>query len=174
MMPYRSPYPVPGVIWASLPFPTLLIDRSALIIEANPAAETFLNTSQKALRGQPVLDRLSIDAPMEEALARARANQSPLNENPAMRHFRKWPILGTYVWPNGGNPALRTQAFCMPRCRWQRAACGQSQAIPIKPRRRNRWRAPCRPVGGTAWGLWRKAPWQGLTRTSRARFAFAN
>jgi two-component system nitrogen regulation sensor histidine kinase GlnL len=81
MMPYRAPYPVPGVIWASLPFPTLLIDRAARILEANPAAETFLNTSAKALRGQPVLDRLAINAPMEDALARARANQSPLNIN---------------------------------------------------------------------------------------------
>lgn len=81
MTPYRAPYPVPGVIWASLPFPTLLIDQGTTILEANPAAETFLNTSQKALRGQPVLDRLSIAAPMEEALLRVRANQSPLNIN---------------------------------------------------------------------------------------------
>ena len=81
MTPYRAPYPVPGVIWASLPFPTLLIDQTATILEANPAAETFLNTSQKSLIGQPVFDRLSIDAPMEEALTRVRANQSPLNIN---------------------------------------------------------------------------------------------
>ncbi|WP_149587051.1 two-component system sensor histidine kinase NtrB [Tabrizicola flagellatus] len=81
MTPYRAPYPVPGVIWASLPFPTLLIDQGGTILEANPAAETFLNTSQKALRGQPVFDRLAIDAPMDEALARVRANQSPLNIN---------------------------------------------------------------------------------------------
>lgn len=81
MTPYRAPYPVPGVIWASLPFPTLLIDQAATILEANPAAETFLNTSQKALRGQPVFDRLAIEAPMEEALTRVRANQSPLNIN---------------------------------------------------------------------------------------------
>jgi len=81
MTPYRAPYPVPGVIWASLPFPTLLIDQAATILEANPAAETFLNTSQKSLIGQPVFDRLSIDAPMEEALSRVRANQSPLNIN---------------------------------------------------------------------------------------------
>ncbi|MBL9048600.1 MAG: PAS domain-containing protein [Tabrizicola sp.] len=81
MTPYRAPYPVPGVIWASLPFPTLLIDQAATILEVNPAAETFLNASQKALRGQPVFDRLSIEAPMEEALARVRANQSPLNIN---------------------------------------------------------------------------------------------
>jgi two-component system, NtrC family, nitrogen regulation sensor histidine kinase GlnL len=81
MTPYRAPYPVPGVIWASLPFPTLLIDPSATILEVNPAAETFLNASQRSLIGQPVFDRLSIEAPMEEALSRVRANQSPLNIN---------------------------------------------------------------------------------------------
>ena len=59
----------------------LLIDAQARILEVNPAAETFFNTSDKALRGQAAFDRLSIDAPMEEALARARANQSPLNIN---------------------------------------------------------------------------------------------
>jgi two-component system nitrogen regulation sensor histidine kinase GlnL len=81
MTPYRAPYPVPGVIWASLPFPTLLIDQGAMILEVNPAAETFLNASQRNLIGQPVFDRLSIEAPMEEALVRVRANQSPLNIN---------------------------------------------------------------------------------------------
>ncbi len=65
MTPYRAPYPVPGVIWASLPFPTLLIDQAAMILEVNPAAETFLNTSQRGLIGQPVFDRLSVKAPME-------------------------------------------------------------------------------------------------------------
>ena len=77
----RPPYPVPGMIWASLPMPSLLVDAAGLIREANPAAETFLNASARTLRGQPALDRLAIDAPMEEAMARARANQSPLNIN---------------------------------------------------------------------------------------------
>lgn len=81
MTPYRAPYPVPGVIWASMPLPTLLIDMQGCILEANPAAETFLNASAKALKGQPVFDRLAIDAPMDEALARVRANQSALNVN---------------------------------------------------------------------------------------------
>lgn len=81
MTPYRMPYPVPGVIWASLPLPTLLIDTAGRILEVNPAAETFLNASDKALKDQPVFDRLAIDAPMDEALARVRANQSPLNIN---------------------------------------------------------------------------------------------
>ncbi len=77
-MTYRAPYPVPGVIWASLPVPALLIDVDGRILEANPAAETFLNASSRTLQGQPALDRLSIDAPMDDALARARANHAPL------------------------------------------------------------------------------------------------
>ena len=48
------------------------------IAEVNPAGEIFLNASSKSLMGQPAFDRLSIDAPMDEALARARVNQSPL------------------------------------------------------------------------------------------------
>lgn len=78
MIPYRSPYPVPGVIWASLPIPALLINREGRIIEVNPAAETFLNASARMLVEQPAFDRLHIDAPMDEAMARARTNQSPL------------------------------------------------------------------------------------------------
>ena len=78
MTPYRSPYPVPGVIWASLPLPAFLIDAQCLIAEANPAAETFLNASTRSLAGIPAFDRLHIDAPMDEAMARARANQSPI------------------------------------------------------------------------------------------------
>ena len=78
MTPYRTPYPVPGVIWASLPLPALLIGSDNRIIEVNPAGEIFLNASSRSLMGQPAFDRLSIDAPMDEALARARINQSPL------------------------------------------------------------------------------------------------
>jgi two-component system nitrogen regulation sensor histidine kinase GlnL len=78
MTVYRSPYPVPGVIWASLPAPAFLIDGAGRIAAINPAAETFLNLSSKSLSGVPAFDRLHIDAPMDEALARARANQSPL------------------------------------------------------------------------------------------------
>ena len=78
MTPYRTPYPVPGVVWASLPLPALLIGPDNRIAEVNPAGEIFLNVSSKSLMGQPAFDRLSIDAPMDEALARARVNQSPL------------------------------------------------------------------------------------------------
>lgn len=78
MTPYRPPYPVPGVIWASLPVPAVLIGPDNRIAEVNPAAEIFLNASSRSLMGHPALDRLAIDAPMEEALARARQNQSPL------------------------------------------------------------------------------------------------
>jgi two-component system nitrogen regulation sensor histidine kinase GlnL len=78
MTPYRTPYPVPGVIWASLPLPALLIGPDMRVFEVNPAGEIFLNVSSKTLMGQPAFDRLAIDAPIEEAIARARANQSPI------------------------------------------------------------------------------------------------
>ncbi|NPD15677.1 PAS domain-containing protein [Xinfangfangia sp. D13-10-4-6] len=83
MSSYRSPWPVPGVVWASLPLPALLVGPDGLIREANPAAESFLNASAKSLFGQPVLDRIMIDAPMEEAFSRARANQAPMKINDA-------------------------------------------------------------------------------------------
>ncbi len=65
-------------LWASLPLPALLIGPTGLILDVNPPAETFLNASSKSLVGQPLLDRLSIDAPMEDALARVHAHESPL------------------------------------------------------------------------------------------------
>ena len=71
MTQYRSPYQVPGVIWASLPAPAFLIDRAGKIAAINPAAETFLNASSRSLTGVPAFDRLHIDAPMDEALASA-------------------------------------------------------------------------------------------------------
>ena len=65
--------PSPSALWASLPLPALLVGPDNRIAEVNPAAETFLNLSSRSLLGHPVLDRLSIDAPMDDAFARARA-----------------------------------------------------------------------------------------------------
>ncbi|OYU39155.1 MAG: PAS domain-containing sensor histidine kinase [Pseudorhodobacter sp. PARRP1] len=65
-------------LWASLPLPAILIGPTGLILDVNPPAETFLNASARSLVGQPLLDRLSIDAPMEDALARVHAHESPL------------------------------------------------------------------------------------------------
>lgn len=69
---------VPGIIWASLPVPALLISGGDRIEEANPAAETFLNIPSRALKGQPVLDVLLADAPLDEGMARVRVNQAAL------------------------------------------------------------------------------------------------
>lgn len=76
MSAYRPPYPVPGVIWASLPLPALLVGADNRIAEVNPAGELFLNASARNLVGLPAFDRLAIDADMEAALARARGNQA--------------------------------------------------------------------------------------------------
>ncbi|MCG6903601.1 MAG: PAS domain-containing protein, partial [Rhodobacter sp.] len=65
-------------IWASLPVPAFLLDEQDRIADLNPPAEQFLNASARATRGQPVFDRLAIDAPLEDAFARVRSDLSPL------------------------------------------------------------------------------------------------
>ncbi|MGL4281744.1 MAG: two-component system sensor histidine kinase NtrB [Albidovulum sp.] len=73
--------PSAQTLWASLPVPAILIDAGDRLIDLNPAAEHFLNTSEKMLRGQPIFDRLAIDAPLEQVFARVRANHSTLYIN---------------------------------------------------------------------------------------------
>ena len=68
-------------IWASLPMPALLIDAQDMIVAANPAAETFLNTSAKSLVRQSLLEKLSVDVHLADALERARTNQADVNIN---------------------------------------------------------------------------------------------
>lgn len=68
-------------VWASLPVPALLLDPNDRIVSINPAAEGFLNTSVKSIRGQNVWERVMIDSALEEAFERARASASPLFVN---------------------------------------------------------------------------------------------
>ncbi|PZX19947.1 two-component system nitrogen regulation sensor histidine kinase GlnL [Palleronia aestuarii] len=65
-------------LWISMPLPALLLDPGDLISEINAEAEGFLNASARSLRGAPLFERLAIDAPLEEAFARARKNRAPL------------------------------------------------------------------------------------------------
>ena len=68
-------------IWASLPIPAFMIDESNNILDANSAAEGFINVSAKSFIGDPIWDTIAIDAPLEDAFARARANGTPLFVN---------------------------------------------------------------------------------------------
>lgn len=70
--------PANAALWASLPLPALIVGPLGRISDVNPPAETFLNASSRSLIGQVLLDRLSIDAPMEDAFARVLAHDSPL------------------------------------------------------------------------------------------------
>lgn len=73
--------PSAATLWASLPVPAIILDGADNAVEVNPAAELFLNLSTRALKGQPLFDRLAIDAPLEEVFARVRVNQSSLYIN---------------------------------------------------------------------------------------------
>lgn len=70
-------------IWNSLPVPALLIDPDEKIEDINPAAENFLNASARSMRGVPVWDKITVDAPLENALERSRAQGTPLFVNDA-------------------------------------------------------------------------------------------
>ncbi|MBM9595554.1 two-component system sensor histidine kinase NtrB [Roseitranquillus sediminis] len=91
-------------IWISLPMPVFHLGPDDLILNLNPAAEQFLNASFRSLADVPLFDRLAIDAPMEEALARVRRDESPLfinnvdvgsgNRPPVVCNVQVAPVVG--------------------------------------------------------------------------------
>jgi two-component system, NtrC family, nitrogen regulation sensor histidine kinase GlnL len=70
-----------AALWTSLPVPALLLGPDDRITDINPAAESFLNLSSRALEGASFWDKVMIDAPLEEPFARARAKRSSLFVN---------------------------------------------------------------------------------------------
>lgn len=68
-------------LWLSLPMPAFLIDPDDKIVDINPAAESFLNTSARGVKGTPAFDTLAIDAPVDDKMRRARADQASLVMN---------------------------------------------------------------------------------------------
>lgn len=66
-----------------MPVPALLVNQDDNILSLNPAAETFLNASAKAIVGQPIWDKIMIDAPLADAFDRAREHGTPLFVNDA-------------------------------------------------------------------------------------------
>lgn len=72
------PLPPAAEIWSSIPVPVFLIESNGKTLSANPAAEEFMNASVKTLIGQPLFDRLAVDAPLEDAFARMNDGHSAL------------------------------------------------------------------------------------------------
>ncbi|PPB81267.1 two-component system nitrogen regulation sensor histidine kinase GlnL [Albidovulum inexpectatum] len=73
--------PSAETLWASLPVAAVIVDESDRVVELNPAAEEFLNLSRKAICGQNVFEKLTIDAPLKEVLTRVRTQRSSLFVN---------------------------------------------------------------------------------------------
>ncbi len=67
-----------NALWSSIPVPALVIGPLGQIEAINSAAESFLNASSKAIVGQMLNDRLSIDTQMDDALSRVRLQLAPL------------------------------------------------------------------------------------------------
>ncbi len=65
-------------LWGALPIPALLLTADDKVADINPSAETFLNTSARSLRGEPVWDRVMVDTPLDAALQRVRTDSAQL------------------------------------------------------------------------------------------------
>ncbi len=68
-------------VWQSLPIPAVLFDPSDRIVDVNPAAEDFLNTSKRQVTGSQVFDVFAIDAAVDEQAERVRRDNTPLFMN---------------------------------------------------------------------------------------------
>jgi len=78
-------------LWNALPVPALLIDPKNRITAVNPAAEGFFVASAKSLEGQPLCDRLVVNAPLLESVQRVRRTHGPLYINDVEAAHRGHP-----------------------------------------------------------------------------------
>ena len=95
-------------LWPSLPVPSVIVSDDDKICEINSAAEGFLNASAKSMRGVPVMDKLAIDAPLEEAFDRVRRDDAPMvinnvdvsggNAAPVQCNIQIAPLSGRPGW----------------------------------------------------------------------------
>ncbi|MFT6424608.1 MAG: two-component system nitrogen regulation sensor histidine kinase GlnL [Celeribacter sp.] len=95
-------------LWPSLPVPSLIVSDDDKICEVNSAAEGFLNASARSMRGVPVMDKLAIDAPLEEAFERVRRDDAPMfinnvdvsggNAAPVQCNIQIAPLSGKPGW----------------------------------------------------------------------------
>lgn len=65
-------------LWNALPVPGFAVDATGRILEANNAAELFMNTSARSLKGRHLQQVLSDDAALELALQRAGGDSGPI------------------------------------------------------------------------------------------------
>ena len=72
---------IDNALWSSIPVPALMIDGADKITACNPAAESFLNLSSRALVGARLWEYVMIDAPLEEPFDRARRYRTSLFVN---------------------------------------------------------------------------------------------
>lgn len=67
----RAIIPIAGVL-DTLPYPVLVIDAHAIVLDLNLAAEAFFETSRSLMRGQPLSHQVAADSPLYALIQHAR------------------------------------------------------------------------------------------------------
>ena len=95
-------------LWESMPVAVIVLDANDRIVTVNPEGEAFLGASSRSLTGSAILERLSVGAPLGEAVARVRDNGAPLFINHADVSSRMRPAEPTEIQiaPMSGRPGL--------------------------------------------------------------------
>ena len=68
-------------LWAALPLPAILIEANNQILALSPAAEQFLMSSERALKGHNLFEVVAFEGELEDAFERARREDAPLFVN---------------------------------------------------------------------------------------------
>ncbi|MDA5094791.1 ATP-binding protein [Aliiroseovarius sp. KMU-50] len=66
------------LLWSSLPIPALELSAEGVILKVNSAAESFLNQSERVLKGKPCADSVPLALDLNEAFGRVLAAQGVL------------------------------------------------------------------------------------------------
>jgi two-component system nitrogen regulation sensor histidine kinase GlnL len=95
-------------VWAALPAACLLVDRENCVAAANPAAEVFLNSSERTMTGRAIQRLMPTDVDLVPSLERARAGQSAVVHNDVrlLRGPRGPVICDVQIGPFGETPGV--------------------------------------------------------------------
>lgn len=97
-----------ATLWAALPMPVILLDHEGRIQRLNPAAEAYLNGSERSFQGARLTDKMALSVDLTDLLARIEATQSPLYVDGSVLSLPDQPAreVNLHLAPSGSHLLL--------------------------------------------------------------------